>query len=194
MIKWESKIAKKNPIFWKVESKFYNFGKKSTANLQQVEGFYHRAYLLSWYTTHPHPHTYCWRSSRTNMIWWSSCRHNYRNEECCEVINVGVVLMRVIWCNKLMQDLWVAAMVCSPIPYPCSANHAQIPSYDIWRCCMGLSWSSTGIILSMRPANGRQRWIVTLSFFGWVPIQNDPFVNKIYRQHHVIFMDRRKQG
>ena len=36
--------------------------------------------------------------------------------------------------------------------------------------------SSSGIVLSMRPANERQRYIVTLSLIGWEHRQNDPCI------------------
>ena len=34
---------------------------------------------------------------------------------------------------------------------------------------------NTRIILYMRPANGRRRYIVTSSLIGWAHIQNDPW-------------------
>ena len=48
-------------------------------------------------------------------------------------------------------------------------------------CSAMLSWGSPGIILCMRPANERRRYMVTLSLIGRAHTQNDPW---IFRPSH----------
>ena len=38
-----------------------------------------------------------------------------------------------------------------------------------------------GLILCMRPDNGRRRYIVTSSLIGWAHTQNEPCDNKYYK-------------
>ena len=68
---------------------------------------------------------------------------------------------------------------------PRSLDHPNF-SHNSWQSQIKLffmyppysCWKSTGIILCMRPANGRRCYNVTSALIGWVHIQNDPWSMK----------------
>ena len=53
-------------------------------------------------------------------------------------------------------------------------------SLGCWPVCWDISHTVSVIILCMRPANGRRRYIVTLSLIGWAHTQNDPCIYSMW--------------
>ena len=64
----------------------------------------------------------------------------------------------------------------------------ETPPWSLWRQC-NVFITDSGIILHMRPANERCRYIVTSPLIGWVRTQNDPCRFPIALQwHHMSVM------
>ena len=64
----------------------------------------------------------------------------------------------------------------------------ETPAWSFWRQC-NVFITDSGIILHMRPANERRRYVVTSSLIGWVHTQNDPCRFPIAPQgHHMSVM------
>ena len=74
---------------------------------------------------------------------------------------------------KFLHDLWFFFVI------------VNMEDFFVWSDIVELlmMWfifelTYSGIILCMRPANGRQRYIVTSSVIGWAHTQNDPCLFK----------------
>ena len=69
-----------------------------------------------------------------------------------------------VWCNIYITGPWEMGQ------HLCCAMTKHILVIESWALPDGIS----GIILCMRPANERRRYIVTSSLIGWAHTQNDP--------------------